>query len=191
MNLRQTIVLSLPRFVTCEFPFYPPLFLNRPGSPGYRSFAQRRYGRDPILSEAFPRKHADLRLSLIQPAGMLGSIVNLEPCPQLCSTLLIKVSSQRLQAVGIEIIHYKMNLSGVGIASTEDPHKLREIRRFPALRDFNKVPTPFGFDGTEGHGRSLPLILIVFPPDSTWFEYAGGWTYILEQLDGLLVEANH
>src|SRR5712691_2191251 len=68
--------------------------------------------RDPSSAQALPTHHADLDLSLVQPASMLWREVKGEAVPQRFPALRTKPAREGLEAVSIQVVHDGVNRLG-------------------------------------------------------------------------------
>jgi hypothetical protein len=81
-------------------------------TPGLSCLAQRDSISDAALAHALAREQTDGNLGLIQPASMLGRVVDCESTPQPVPSFLAEAFHDRLPGMGTQIVHHQMN--GVG-----------------------------------------------------------------------------
>lgn len=72
---------------------------------------------------------AQFDLRLVEPASMLGSVMDLQPIPKIAALLFAVVADQRLAAVDIEVIHDEVDLPGEGVLLDDVPHPGERTRR--------------------------------------------------------------
>jgi hypothetical protein len=85
-------------------------------TPGLGCFAQRDSIPDSTLAHALAREQTDRNLGLVQPASMLGRVVDCESTPQPAPSVLAEPFDDRLPGMGTQIVHHQMNSVGVRIA---------------------------------------------------------------------------
>ena len=136
-------------------------------------------------------QHAELDLRHVEPAGVFGRVVKLEPlhdAPGLSSREgLVKGGP----AVGVQIVQYHSNHRSIGVGHVNQPaHLVGEVRHGASFRDRHVAPASQGFAGQEQIAGAGAAILIVLPPQPSRL---GGQrcSHIGQQLGGGLVKAHH
>ena len=71
---------------------------------------------DSAFAQTLPGKQADLDFRLIEPTGMLGSVVEGESLPKSLSSLDAEMTVQRFAAMGIEVVQNQVDGAGSWIA---------------------------------------------------------------------------
>src|SRR5207247_1564612 len=72
-------------------------------------------------TQTLPPVQAQFDLRLVEPASMLGSVMDLQPIPKIAALLFAVVADQRLAAVDIEVIHDEVDLPGEGVLLDDVP----------------------------------------------------------------------
>lgn len=65
--------------------------------------------------------------------------------------------------MGVEVIHYQMNLRRVWVAAAQSLEELSEVQRFSVFLYSNEMLAPLGFNGTKRYRSPFALIFVVFP----------------------------
>src|SRR5208282_5871338 len=87
--------------------------------PGARFPSQDAQGWNSALPQALPGKQADLDFRLIQPAPVLGRVMDGAAVPYRAAPLLSEIVGAGLPPMDVEVIHHPVNRSRPGIAAPD------------------------------------------------------------------------
>jgi len=117
---------------------------------GYSAFAQ-----------TLPGKQADLDFGLIEPTGMLGSVMEGESLPNSLSSLDAEMAVERFAAMGIEVVQNQVDGAGSWIAIGQALNHPSELRRFAVGRRMSEVPPSLTLDCAKDVRPPTPLVFII------------------------------
>lgn len=112
-----------------------------PGAPRIGALGEFTQRGDSVRSETAPRVQAYFDFSLVKPAAMLWRVMYGETLPYSFPALLAEVRGQRLQTMGVQIIHDQMDLFCSLIATRDVAHYFREGRPLAVRRGLRDVPS--------------------------------------------------
>ena len=86
-------------------------------------------GCDSSLAEALPAEESDFDLGLVEPASVLGGVVDREPAPQPASVCLAEPVRRRLAGVGGEVVEHQVDGIGGRIGGGDVKQEFGEVGR--------------------------------------------------------------
>lgn len=129
--------------------------------PGRCLFLQGFDVTDAAVSQALPRVHANGDLGLVEPAGMLGRVVNLESIREFPGQLLAHMLLEDFTAVGRQVVHHQHDLFGRRIACGQLRQKDRKLQPITTSRYLVDIDTGLRLYRTENVGTAGTLILVI------------------------------
>src|SRR6185437_17146569 len=100
--------------------------------------------------QALALEDADLDLGHVQPARMLGCVMELDPAQQGGGRLEAEHFLEAGTQVRVEIVHHQVNLTGLGIPAAQEPaDKGDEIDLGAPSGDLCEPSLTAGLDGEE------------------------------------------
>ncbi len=158
--------------------------------PGAGLPSQDAQGWNSALAQALPGKQADLDFRLIQPASMLGRVMDREAVPDRTASLFSEIIGEGFPAMDVQVIHHHMNRSRPGITAHHRFQRLSKFWRGAVGGGQGEMPTRFRFYDTEDIGGAASFVLVV-----PFCHSAGGSgnrrSNVRVQRDRLLVQADH
>src|SRR6266403_849738 len=141
--------------------------------------------------QALALQNADLDLGHVQPAGMRGRVVKLDPAQQYCRRLEPQHFLKALAHVGVEVIQDQVNLAHLGIAvAQQTANEGDKIDLGASSSDLDEATLTAGFDGHKEVAGTSPLVLIVLLGRCSGLRGQGAAS-LAQQLVAFLVQANH
>src|SRR6202158_4972315 len=157
----------------------------------------RRYlgGENSLLGsaarQALALQNPDLDLGHIQPARMLGRVVELDPAQQCHGHLQAQHFFKALAHMRVEVVQDQVNLAHVRITATQQPaDEIDEIHLGAPGGDLHEAALTTRLDGDKNIAGSGPLVLVVL---LGYDRGLGGQraSSFPQQLLALLVHTNH
>ena len=116
---------------------------------------------DSAFAQTLPGKQADLDFGLIEPTGMLGSVMEGESLAKRLSLLDAEMTVERFAAMGVEVVQNQVDGAGMWIAIGQPLNHPSELRRFAIGRRMSEVPPSLGLDCAKDVRPSTPLVFII------------------------------
>ena len=116
---------------------------------------------DSAFAQTLPGKQADLDFGLIEPTGMLGSVMDGESLPKSLGSLDAEMAVQRFAAMGIEVVQNQVDGARTWKAIGQPLNHPSELRRFAIGRRMSEVPPSLGLDCAKDVRPSTPLVFII------------------------------
>lgn len=158
------------------------------GRPGPCALVERPQIWDAAFAKALARIDIDGDLSLVKPTAVLGSIMDFKSIPEFFGFLLAEVSDQRLQPVGVEIVHDQDDPLTGSVSFGQRGKESSKVfcRAFGGY--CGEVFSTLRLHCAEDIAGSIALVFIVHA-----LALAGKnsrrWSDILQQLNRLLIQA--
>src|SRR5450759_983621 len=154
-----------------------------------------RGGEDSLLGgaarQALALQNTDFDLGHIQPARMLGRVVELDPTQQCRGGLHAEHFVEALAQMRVEVVQDQVDLADVGVPAAQHPaDEVDEIDLGAPGSDLCEAPLTTGLDGNKDIAGTGPLILVILLG-----RYCGlrgqRATSLAQQLLAFLVQTNH
>ena len=116
---------------------------------------------DSAFAQTLSGKQADLDFCLVEPTGMLGSVMEGESFPKSLSLLDAEMSVERFAAMGVEVVQNQVDGAGTWIAIGQPLNHLSELRGFAIGCRMSEVPASLGLDCAKDVRPSMPLVFII------------------------------
>ena len=151
-----------------ELPADSDVIAIRTSIPRFALTAQVHDVPDPALSQALAAEQADLDLSLIQPASMLGRVMHGKARPEPSSCLLAESVHQCFAGVGAQVVQNQMDGIGGGVVLGNFQDEIGKFWRRARGRYLGEMHARFGLDAAEYVRRSAAFVFIVAPSNLPW-----------------------
>src|SRR5260370_12818797 len=141
--------------------------------------------------QALALQNSDLDLGHIQPAGMLGRVVELNPAQHCHGRFHTEHFLEALAQMRVEVVQHQVDLAHLGISPAQHPaDEGDKIDLGAPGSDLRKAPTPTGLDGDKNSAGAAPLVLVVLLGHGGGLG-GQGLTRLAQQLLAFLVQTNH
>src|ERR1700719_439200 len=141
--------------------------------------------------QALAGERGDFDFGDVQPAPVLGRVVEDDPAQQLASCWHAQDVLEAATKVGVQVIHDEMYAPGTAVDALQQvAHEHDEIELAAAFGDRDRAPARFGLDGDEQMGRSGAHVLVVLPQGCPG-AHRQRRAAVGQQLSRLLVDAHH
>src|SRR6266536_3227697 len=157
--------------------------------PGHDLPLQRQpIGHPPI--QALLRQHAQPDLGHVQPAAMLGRVVQLEPVGQPLGLSRLERLVQRRRGVGVEVVLHQHDLLGIGVVDVDQVlDAMRPVDAGAPRADRHVAPAAQRLAHQEQVAHAAALVLVILPGRLPWRDGQGRGD-LCEELAAGLVQAH-
>src|SRR5580700_984453 len=166
-------------------------------SSGVASPLPRRHlgGESRLLSstarQALALQDTDLDLGHIQPARMLGCVMELDSAQQCRGRLHTEHFFEALAQMRVEVVQHQVNLAHVGIAAAQQPaDEVDEIYLGASGSDLREAALTSGLYGHKDIAGAGPLVLVVLLGHACGLSRHRAAS-LAQQLLAFLVQTNH
>ena len=119
-----------------------------------------------VVGQALPGQHTQFDLSNIEPAGVLGGVMDLQSIRESFGLFRRQHLVERGGRVGIEVVHHQDDFLSFGIVLFEKfLHEERPVLLGAVFGHFQVALANEWFIGNEQIGTALLLIAVVLPCD--------------------------
>src|SRR5229473_7710489 len=131
------------------------------------SLPRRRLGgKDSLLGstarQTLTLQNTDLDLGHIQPAGMLGRVVELDPAQHRYGRLHTEHFLEALAPMRVEVVQHQVDLAHLGVSPAQHPaDEGDKIDLGASGSDLREAPLATGLDGDKDIAGTAPLVLVV------------------------------
>src|SRR5712691_10448833 len=124
--------------------------------------------------QALPGEHGKLDLGHVQPAAMLGGVVQLQPIGQPLGLGWLERLIQRRGGVGVEVVLHQHDLLGAGVVDLEQVlDAVCPVDAGAPVADHDVAPAAQRLADHKQVADPAALVLIVLPGWPAWFRRAG------------------
>ncbi len=157
--------------------------------PGAGLPSQDAQGGNSALAQAWPGKQADLDFRLVQPAPLLGRVMDGKAVPEGAASFLSEIVGEGFPAMDVQVIHHHVNRSRPTIAAH---HGLQRLSKFwrRAVGGQGEMPTGFRLHGAEDMGGAAAFVLVV-PLRRSARSSGNRQPNVGVQRDRFLIQADH
>ena len=141
--------------------------------------------------QALTGEDADFDFGHVQPARVLGRVVELHSAQQPGGPALSQHVVEAFLEVDIQVVQNEVNATGLGACPREQVvDEGDEVNLSPALGDRDHAPSGLGLNGHEQVGGAMSRVLIVLLGRGLWC-HGQRLAAVSDQLQALLVDADH
>lgn len=140
-----------------------------PAVPLLSLSAKRLEIRNSSRSQALSCEQADFNLRLIEPASMLGCVMDSKPVPNLSSDFFAEDIGQGFEAVRVEVVHHQMDGLGGRVLHCQVADEPREFEGGSIPGGRGKVAARFWFYREEYVGRATTLVFVISSGLAPWY----------------------